>query len=398
MVHGNIAAVNPQHTGTKAAAHYVWTIAAGPIGHRAPACSATPNRPSLSARPSTRHLHPSHRARPTTFYAAVTPRDLSDDARAVMRQAFAGMLWSKQYYHYVVRDWLNGDPNFPPPPPARRLGRNHEWIHLYNSDVISMPDKWEYPWYAAWDLAFHCLPLALIDSEFAKIQLVLMLREWYLHPNGQFPAYEWNFGDVNPPVHAWAAWRVYKIEQKRRGQRRPRLSGARLPQAAAQLHLVGEPQGRCRARTFSRAASWAWTTSASFNRSEPLPGGEYIEQADGTGWMAMYSLNLMAIALELARDDPAYEDVASKFWEHFLYIANAINHLGDDDARHVGRRGRLLLRRAAHARWPARAAQGALDGGADSAVRGRDAGAAPDGPPARLQAAACNGSSTTVPT
>ena len=180
------------------------------------------------------------------FYATVIPQDLSPDAQNVMRQGFAGMLWSKQFYHYVVRDWLKGDPGNPPPPPERRHGRNHEWTHLYNADVISMPDKWEYPWYAAWDLAFHCIPLALVDSEFAKEQLMLMLREWYMHPNGQIPAYEWAFGDVNPPVHAWAAWRVYKIDKKRKRQRRPRLPAARLSQAAAELHLVGEPQGRRR--------------------------------------------------------------------------------------------------------------------------------------------------------
>ena len=159
-----------------------------------------------------------------------------------MRQAFAGLLWSKQFYHYVQEQWLAGDPA-QPPPPDRRQGRNGEWAHLFNADVLSMPDKWEYPWYAAWDLAFHCLPLALIDSDFAKDQLVLMLREWYMHPNGQLPAYEWEFSDVNPPVHAWAAWRVYKIEKKR-DRRRPGVFGARLPQAADELYLVGQPQGR----------------------------------------------------------------------------------------------------------------------------------------------------------
>ncbi len=191
-----------------------------------------------------------------------------------------------------------------------------------------MPDKWEYPWYAAWDLAFHCVPLALVDAEFAKEQLVLMLREWYMHPNGQLPAYEWAFGDVNPPVHAWAAWRVYKIDKKRTRQGRPRLPRARLPEAAAQLHLVGEPQGRAKAPTSSRAASSASTTSASSIASAPLPTGGHLEQSDGTSWMAMYSLNLLAIAMELARDNPAYEDVASKFWEHFLYIAHAMGHQG----------------------------------------------------------------------
>ena len=180
------------------------------------------------------------------FYDTVIPQHLSSDARNVMRQSFGGLLWSKQFYHYVVKDWLNGDPNQPTPPDQRKNGRNREWGHLYNADVISMPDKWEYPWYAAWDLAFHCVPLALVDSDFAKEQLMLMVREWYMHPNGQLPAYEWAFGDVNPPVHAWAAWRVYKIEKKRRGVGDRVFPPAHLPQAASQLHLVGKPKRRRR--------------------------------------------------------------------------------------------------------------------------------------------------------
>ena len=178
------------------------------------------------------------------FYPTVIPASLSDDQRNVARQAFAGLLWSKQYYHYVVKPWLDGDPAQPAPPSGREHGRNREWTHLYNADVISMPDKWEYPWYAAWDLAFHTIPLALIDSTFAKEQLLLLLREWYMHPNGQLPAYEWALGDVNPPVHAWAAWRVYKIEKKRTGTGDLVFLEKDLPQAAAQLHVVGQPQGR----------------------------------------------------------------------------------------------------------------------------------------------------------
>ena len=246
-----------------------------------------------------------------------------------MRQALAGLLWSKQYYHYIVRDWVNGDPAFPAPPPERRCGRNHEWTHLHNSDVISMPDKWEYPWYAGWDLAFHTIPLALVDSEFAKSQLVLLLREWYMHPNGQLPAYEWNLSDVNPPVHAWAAWRVYKIERKRRGK----ADRAFLERVFHKLLLnftwwVNRKDAD--GRNVFQGGFLGLDNIGVFNRSEPLPGGGEIEQADGTGWMAMYCLNLMAIALELARDEPAYEDVASKFWEHFLFIANAMNHIGGD--------------------------------------------------------------------
>jgi hypothetical protein len=331
LINGKRDAVNPQLAGSKMAAHYVWRIEPGQSSiARLLLTDAQPSGPLEEAFSGGFENTFADRIREAgIFYASVMPRDLCEDGRAVMRQAFAGMLWSKQYYHYVVRDWLRGDPNFPPPPAERKQGRNHEWIHLYNSDIISMPDKWEYPWYAAWDLAFHCLPLALIDSEYAKVQLVLMLREWYLHPNGQFPAYEWNLGDVNPPVHAWATWRVYKIDQKRHGK----ADRAFLERVFHKLLLNftwwvnrKDAQGK----NIFQGGFLGLDNIGVFNRSEPLQSGEFIEQADGTGWMAMYSLNLMAVALELAREDPAYEDVASKFWEHFLYIANAINHLGND--------------------------------------------------------------------
>ena len=263
------------------------------------------------------------------FYATVIPPDLSDDARNVMRQGFAGMLWCKQFYHYVVKQWLEGDPGNPPPPPERLNGRNHDWTHLYNSDVISMPDKWEYPWYAAWDLAFHCISLALVDPDFAKDQLVLLLREWYMHPNGQLPAYEWALADVNPPVHAWAAWRVYKIDKKRHG------TGDRkfLERVFHKLLLnftwwVNRKDAN--GMNIFQGGFLGLDNIGVFDRSQPLPTGGLLEQSDGTSWMAMYTLNLLAIALELAREDSAYEDVASKFWEHFLYIANAMSHRGQD--------------------------------------------------------------------
>ena len=263
------------------------------------------------------------------FYRTVIPQDLSPDAQNVMRQGFAGMLWSKQFYHYVIKDWLEGDPGNPPPPPERKKGRNHEWTHLYNADVISMPDKWEYPWYAAWDLAFHCIPLALVDSDFAKEQLTLMLREWYMHPNGQIPAYEWAFGDVNPPVHAWAAWRVYKIDKKRNGKG----DRAFLQRVFHKLLLnftwwVNRKDAE--GMNIFQGGFLGLDNIGVFDRCAPLPTGGYIEQSDGTSWMAMYTLNLLAIALELATEDPAYEDVASKFWEHFIYIAHAMSHRGDD--------------------------------------------------------------------
>ena len=257
------------------------------------------------------------------------PEDLSPDGRNVMRQAFAGLMWSKQFYHYIVRDWLNGDPGQPAPPEARKHGRNHDWTHLYNADVISMPDKWEYPWYAAWDLAFHCVPLALIDSEFAKEQLMLMVREWYMHPNGQLPAYEWALGDVNPPVHAWAAWRVYKIEKKRRGAG-DRTFLQRIFHKLLLNFTWWVNRKDTEGRNVFQGGFLGLDNIGVFDRSAPLPTGGHIEQADGTGWMGMYCLNLLAIALELAHDDPAYEDVASKFWEHFLYIASAINNLGEN--------------------------------------------------------------------
>jgi len=327
LVRGDQAAVNPQGRGTKAAVNYSLNLEPGKSAAIELRLTDAPLAAPFGAEFT--RLFQERFDDANDFYATVTPRDMTIDGRAVMRQAFAGLLWSKQFYHYVVRDWLKGDPNFPPPPPERKYGRNREWNHLYNADVISMPDKWEYPWYAAWDLAFHCLPLALIDSQFAKDQLTLMVREWYQHPNGQLPAYEWNFSDVNPPVHGWAAWRVYKIEQKRRGK----PDRAFLERIFHKLLLNftwwvnrKDVQGK----NVFQGGFLGLDNIGLFNRSDPLPGGGYIEQADGTGWMAVYTLNLLAIALELAREDSAYEDVASKFWEHFLYIANAINHLGDD--------------------------------------------------------------------
>ncbi len=327
VIHG-AATVNPARVGTKAAAHYRLTIEAGETATVRLRLLDDPGvSDALGA--AFEEMFEERKREADQFYVAVTPVDLSPDARNVMRQSFAGLLWSKQFYHYVVEDWLKGDANCPPPPAGRENGRNREWSHLYNADVISMPDKWEYPWYAAWDLAFHCVPLALVDSEFAKEQLALMVREWYMHPNGQLPAYEWAFGDVNPPVHAWAAWRVYKIEKKRRGVG----DRAFLERVFHKLLLNftwwinrKDTEGR----NIFQGGFLGLDNIGVFDRSAPLPTGGFIEQADGTGWMAMYSLNLLAIAMELASEDPTYEDVASKFWEHFLYIAKAINHLGSD--------------------------------------------------------------------
>jgi hypothetical protein len=330
VVHGALNAVSADRKGTKAAAYYRITVAAGD--------TATVRLRLTDSRETAAvfdagfdDIFSRRKAEADEYYSQVIPNELSEDARNVMRQSFAGLLWSKQFYHYVVRDWLKGDPAYPAPPDERRGGRNNQWSHLYNADVISMPDKWEYPWYAAWDLAFHCVPLALVDSEFAKEQLTLMVREWYMHPNGQLPAYEWAFGDVNPPVHAWAAWRVYKIEKKRRGVG-DRLFLQRIFHKLLLNFTWWVNRKDAEGRNVFQGGFLGLDNIGVFDRSAQLPTGGHIEQADGTGWMAMYSLNLLAIAMELAREDPAYEDVASKFWEHFLYIANAINHLGHDGA------------------------------------------------------------------
>jgi hypothetical protein len=327
VVHGRSAAVNPSRFGTKASARYALSLAPG----ETKTVRLRLGRPGRSAAFDSGfdRVFADRIREADEFYSTVIPSDLAADSRNVMRQAFAGMLWSKQFYHYVVRDWLSGDPAAPPPPQERQEGRNCQWSHLYNADVISMPDKWEYPWYAAWDLAFHCVPLALVDNEFAKQQLLLMTREWYMHPNGQLPAYEWAFGDVNPPVHAWAAWRVYKIEKRRRGVG-DRAFLARIFQKLLLNFTWWVNRKDSEGRNVFQGGFLGLDNIGCFDRSAPLPTGGHIEQADGTGWMAMYCLNLLAIAMELASEDPAYEDVASKFWEHFLYIATAINHLGND--------------------------------------------------------------------
>jgi hypothetical protein len=264
------------------------------------------------------------------FYATFAPDGLGEDARGVQRQAFAGMLWSKQFYHYVVREWLKGDPAMPEPPDSRLTGRNSGWTHLYNSDVVSMPDKWEYPWYAAWDLAFHCIPLAMIDAEFAKEQLILMLREWYMHPNGQIPAYEWAFGDVNPPVHAWASLRVYQIDKKRRGTG-DRKFLARIFQKLLLNFTWWINRKDVEGHNVFEGGFLGLDNIGVFDRSQPLPKGGKLTQSDGTSWMAMYCLNMLAIALELSTEDDAYEDVASKFWEHFVFISDAMNNRGRDN-------------------------------------------------------------------
>jgi len=332
IVHGAREAVNPAQTGTKASAHYLLNLGADE--------SATVRLHFTDKEDSTStvlifgevfdQIFSERQAEADEFYAQIIPQDLSPDAQNVMRQSFAGLLWSKQYYHYVVEEWLKGDPCCPPPPEERWHGRNHDWRHLYNSDVISMPDKWEYPWYAAWDLAFHCIPLSLVDSDFAKDQLILMLREWYMHPNGQIPAYEWSFDDVNPPVHAWSAWRVYRIEAVRRGTS-DRNFLERIFHKLLLNFTWWVNRKDAEGNNIFEGGFLGLDNIGVFDRNTKLPGGSFIEQSDGTSWMAMYTLNLMAIAMELAREDRAYEDVASKFWEHFIFIAYAMNNIGRDN-------------------------------------------------------------------
>ncbi len=329
IVHGAAGTVNPAQEGTKASAHYRLQLGAGESAEVRLRFTDTP--PDTGIGSDFDGIFKARAKEADEFYATVIPEALSDDAQSVMRQAFAGLLWSKQFYHYIVQEWLDGDPPYPPPPKERLTGRNSTWPQLYNADVISMPDKWEYPWYAAWDLAFHCVPIALVDSDFAKEQLILLLREWYMHPNGQLPAYEWSFDDVNPPVHAWAAWRVYKIEKKRRG-----TGDRQFLERVFHKLLINftwwvnrkDTQGN----NVFQGGFLGLDNIGVFDRSRPLPNGGHIEQSDGTSWMGMYTLNMLAIAMELASEDPVYEDVASKFWEHFLYIAQAMNTIGPDGA------------------------------------------------------------------
>jgi hypothetical protein len=325
VVDGRTGAVNPHERGTKAAAHYHRLVPPGGsfvVRARLRRPGQKPGFDDFDA------VFLERKGEADDFYAVLQADIDNEDARSVQRQALAGMIWSKQFYHFDIPKWLEGDPLQPPPPPQRLHGRDSDWEHLNNADILSMPDTWEYPWYASWDLAFHCVTLSLIDAEFAKEQLVLLTREWYMHPNGQLPAYEWAFGDANPPVHAWAAWRVFQIERKQRG---------------------GEGDLKFLERVFHKLLlNFTWWVNRKdahddnvfqggflgldnigiFDRGAPLPTGGHIDQADGTAWMAMYSLNLMRIALELARHNEVYEDIASKFFEHFLYIAQAMDRVG----------------------------------------------------------------------
>ena len=324
IVGGNASAVNPLRTGTKAGCHYRLRIGAGGEAVLKLRLSA-----SESSYPFVGfdRLFAGRIKEADEFYAALQSGLADPDARSVQRQALAGMLWSKQFYHYNVNKWLKGDPAQPPPPPERLTGRNHEWVHLDNAEIVSMPDKWEYPWYALWDLAFHALPLSMVDPEFAKSQLVLMTREWYMHPNGQLPAYEWSLGDVNPPVHAWAAWRVYKIDRRMTGK--PDTEFLERVFHKLLLNFTWWVNRKdTEGRNIFQGGFLGFDNIGVFDRNAELPTGGRIEQADGTSWMAMYSLNMMRIALELSLTRPLYQDMAIKFFEHFLYIAGAMADIG----------------------------------------------------------------------
>jgi hypothetical protein len=327
IVHGDPQAVNPQRVGTKAAAHYRFSV---PAGGRVQACLRLSKEDVMRPFADFDQVFATRLDEADAFYARLQAEIDDTDARLVQRQALAGMIWTKQFYYYDVPEWLQGDPTQPPPPAARRHGRNSEWRHLNNADILSMPDKWEYPWYAAWDLAFHCLPLALVDAEFAKDQLLLLTREWYMHPNGQLPAYEWAFGDVNPPVHAWATWRVFQIDRKQRGDQGDLAFLERVFHKLMLNFTWWVNRKDAQGRNIFQGGFLGLDNIGVFDRSAPLPTGGFINQADGTSWMAMYCLNLMRIALELALHNPVYQDIATKFFEHFLHIAEAMNNIGDE--------------------------------------------------------------------
>jgi hypothetical protein len=325
VVLGRSEAVNPHGVGTRAAARYVADVEPGGVVRLRLRLSSEAEGPKQPFGAGFEQVFARRIREAEAFYKGRLPQGMSAEERSIVRQAYAGLLWTKQFYHYVVKDWVAGDPAHPPPPASRGRGRNADWAHLYNRDVISMPDKWEFPWYAAWDLAFHAIPLAEIDPEFAKGQLLLFLREWYMHPNGQLPAYEFALSDVNPPVHAWACWRIYKITGRR--GRRDRLFLARSFQKLLLNFTWWVNRKDLLGKHLFAGGFLGLDNIGVFDRSKPLPGGGTLEQADGTAWMAFFCSEMLSMALELAREDPAYEDIASKFFEHFVAIADAINTL-----------------------------------------------------------------------
>jgi hypothetical protein len=337
LVHGRREAVNPQRTGTKAAAHYPLTVEAGESRTlRLRLSDVAPVEPGPAGhgrgRPFGRDFDDVMNARrqeADEFYASIIPSSLKDDAANVIRQALAGMLWSKQFYYYDVDRWLGEHGADPFKPMRRAAPRNDHWHHMRNADVISMPDKWEYPWYAAWDLAFHILALTLVDEDFGKHQLDLMLQEHYLHPSGQIPAYEWNFGDVNPPVHAWATIFTYRLDRARRGQGDVDWLERLFHKLMLNFTWWVNRKDRHGSNVFE-GGFLGLDNIGVFDRSAPLPTGGYLEQADGTAWMALFCQNMLEIAAQLALERPAYADLALKFVEHFLWIGTSMMHAGGD--------------------------------------------------------------------
>jgi hypothetical protein len=328
VIHGESAAVNPARFGSKAAVHYKLEVQAGQQIELHFRLFAEGEKVTQPFGDPFRQTFDQRVAEAGDFYASILPGYMSEQHKAVSRQAYAGLIWSRQFYHYIVLQWLEGDPCQPKPHASRCEGRNAGWRHVFNRDILSMPDKWEYPWFAAWDLSFHMLPFARVDPAFAKDQLVLLLREWYMHPSGQLPAYEFAFSDANPPVHAWACWRVYKISAPR-GQR-DRAFLERTFQKLLVNFTWWVNRKDISGRQVFGGGFLGLDNIGIFDRSKALPSGESLEQADGTAWMAFYCTTMLAMALELAKDDAVYEDIASKFFEHFIEIADAMNTLGGD--------------------------------------------------------------------
>ena len=327
VVGGDRYAINPAQEGTKAAARYRLMVPAGGEARFKLRLSKDARKAPFDDFDA---ILEDRRQEADDFYRHRQAGMEGADVRLVQRQALAGMIWTKQFYHYDVPEWLDGDANMPKPPGERKHGRNADWDHLNTADILSMPDKWEYPWFAAWDSAFHCLPLSLVDPEFAKQQLILFGREWYTHPNGQIPAYEWNFGDVNPPVHAWATWRVFQIDRRHRGDEGDLQFLERVFHKLLLNFTWWVNRKDAEGRNIFQGGFLGLDNIGVFDRSAQLPTGGYINQADGTSWMAMYCLNMLRIALELARHNPIYQDIASKFFEHFLHIAAAMTNMAGE--------------------------------------------------------------------
>jgi len=328
IVHRQREAVNPQRTGTKAAAHYELTVPAGGVQVIQLRLSDRRLSPKDAFGTEGERVWKARLSEADEFYADILPASMSEDARLVIRQAFAGMLWSKQFYYYPVQDWVEVEDEILPPDCQRRVAtRNREWFHLDSADIISMPDKWEYPWFAAWDLAFHCVVLARVDIDFAKNQLRLMTNQVYLHPSGQIPAYEWNFSDVNPPVHCKATWQIYVIEKYFRGKGDRAFLESMFHKLLMNFTWWVNRKDAFGNNVFE-GGFLGLDNIGVFDRSAPLPTGGTLEQADGTSWMAMFCLDMLTIALELALDNPVYEELACKFYEHFIYIAGAMDRIG----------------------------------------------------------------------